>query len=99
MNELEKWKLYTEYISKHYGLKHWFDLKIEKEKWYSFPYPKEYQFPKGWGTPDKQIGGLHFRYLWKNLQEPISFSDFCNDFTSINGISHWYMLKHNKKYA
>ena len=87
MDELEKYKLYIRYYSTVFKLKNSFSVKWENEKYYE---------PKNWNNPDTVFKGIHIRYLWKNIKDPVSFKEFCKDTKTQEGINHWYMVVNNK---
>jgi len=83
----EKMKIWIYYLRIQLGLKHWFDVKIIGEKYYSYP-------SDGWSIPDKQFGNVHFRYLWKNI--PIfTFHEF-SESNKESGIYYYYQRFHEK---
>lgn len=75
---IEQYEIYTYYYSKHYKLKYTFDVKWLGDKVYENQLEGKNGYPKSWGIPDKIIYDLHFRYLHKDLKEPVSFEEFIN---------------------
>jgi hypothetical protein len=81
MNMLH-YRAWIKYISVQYELIHSFDVKWDDGT---------YKNGSGWGKPDKKFLGLDFRYLWKNMAEPLSFDDFCSaKYTNTwHGLNYW----------
>lgn len=78
--EIEKWRIYFEYVASQYSLKHSFSIRIEDEKNY---------LPINHKAPDKVFLGLHFRYLWAHIPEPVSFTEFCSNITHVVIGKNW----------
>lgn len=84
MTELEKYKYYFKYLSIQLGLKHWFHIDFKYQP----------NVKRNWVKDE--IIGFEFKYLWKNLHEPVSFEEFCIPQDQIYSIKHWYMVVNNK---
>ena len=80
LSDLEKWGYYIQYFTTQYKIKHSVSIKDVLDKDYD-----EFM----WNKPDSICHNLHFRYLWKDSPNPISFEKFCQNTSNIDSLYHW----------
>lgn len=86
-NWIEQMRVWIYYLSINLGLKYWFDIKIKGQNYYIYP-------SVGRSEPDKIIGDIHYRFLWKNI-DILSFSEFIGEHKE-HGIYYYYQRFHDK---